>query len=531
MRLFKALLLAALVGGAAAGPAQAEVKPHPLFTDNMVLQQGTACPVWGKADPGEQVSVELSAGTGGGGVTATAGQDGKWMVTVMPGKAGTGYTLTIKGKNTVALKNVAVGEVWVCSGQSNMEWSVNASETPEKVKSGAKHPELRLFTVQKRTSPTPLTDQDDLKHFTKWVESSPDTVGSFSAVAYHFGVKLQKELGVPVGLIHTSLGGTPAEAWTSLEALESEPTLKHYAANVPKAAAGIEAARKAYTPGKARVDYEAALEKWKKATEAAKAAGKPEPKKPTLQGPPSLGPGTPSSLYNAMIHPLLPFAVKGAIWYQGESNAGRAYEYRTLMPTLIQDWRKRFGTELPFMIVQLAPFKGGQSGVDYAELRDAQLNTTKVLPKVGLAVITDVGNENNIHPIPKQPVGERLAIAALSIAYGKSGVSGGPVFKDKKAAGDKLILNFDNVGGGLVAKDGELTGFEVAGPDKKFFPAKAVIEGSTVVVSSDKVSNPVDVRYGWVNFAKPTLNMFNKEGLPASPFRTDDLPLTTAPKK
>jgi sialate O-acetylesterase len=532
MRLFKALLLAVLVGGPAAGLARADVKPHPLFTDNMVLQQGTDCPVWGKADPGEQVSVEFATVGAGGGAGTTADKDGKWMVRIKPGKAGTGYTLTIKGKNTVTLKNVAVGEVWVCSGQSNMEWSVNASETPDKVKAGAKHPDVRLFTVNKRTAAHPITDQDDLKHFSKWAECSPEAVGTFSAVALHFGVKLQKELGVPVGLIHTSWGGTPAEAWASMEALEAESGLKHYATNYKNAVTGFEAAKKTYSPEKAKADYEAAMEKWKAAAEKAKADKKPEPKKPTLQGPPTaLGPGTPSVLYNAMIHPLLPFPVKGAIWYQGESNAGRAYEYRTLLPTMIQDWRKKFAAELPFMIVQLAPFRGGASGVDYAELRDAQLNTTKVLPKVGLAVITDVGNETDIHPKPKQPVGERLAIAASGIAYGKQTVYSGPAFKAKRADGNKLVLSFDQVGGGLVAKDGELAGFQVAGADKKFHPAKAVIQGDMVVLTSDQVSAPVEARYGWVNFAKPTLNLFNKEGLPASPFRTDDLPLTTAPKK
>src|SRR5947208_3007528 len=270
MRPIKVLLLALAAGGFAPA-ARADVKPHPLFTDNMVLQRGADVTVWGKADPGEKVGVGLSAGKSGVAVATLAGPDGRWQVTLPRQPAGTGYTLTITGKNTIELKNVAVGEVWVCSGQSNMEWSVNAGETPDKVKAEAKHPEIRLFTVQKRTAPHPITDQDDLKHFTKWVECDPETVGPFSAVAYHFGVKLQKELGVPVGLIHTSWGGTPAQAWTSLEALELVPQLKHYADAARSAVKKYEEQQKTYDPKKAQADYEQAYAKWKEAAEAAKA--------------------------------------------------------------------------------------------------------------------------------------------------------------------------------------------------------------------------------------------------------------------
>ena len=264
----------------------------------------------------------------------------------------------MKGKNTVEFKNVAVGEVWVCSGQSNMEWSVNAGEDPAKVKEGAKNPNLRLFTVQKRATAHPITDQGDLKHFGKWAESSPDTVGGFSAVAYHFGQKLQKELGVPVGLIHTSWGGTPAQAWASLEALDANPMLKYYANSARAAAKAYDE----YDQKKALENYEKALVKWKEDAEKLKAAGKPVPKEPSKPGAtaPAPGPGTPAVLYNAMIYPLLSFKVKGAIWYQGESNNGKAYEYRTLFPTMIKDWRKRFDCDLPFMLVQLAPFGNGQ---------------------------------------------------------------------------------------------------------------------------------------------------------------------------
>jgi sialate O-acetylesterase len=488
MRLFRAFLAVAAFG-LAVGPATAAVVPHPIFSENMVLQQGETLNVWGKATPGEAVQVTLERKARGEASAAasgtTADKDGKWSVKIPKQKAGTGYTLTIKGgNNTVEFKNVAVGEVWICSGQSNMEWSVNAGETPDKVKEGAKNPNLRLFTVQKKTAAMPMTEQDDLKHFTKWDESAPETIGGFSAVAYHFGQKLQKELGVPVGLIHTSWGGTPCEAWTSLEALDAEPSLIHYV-NSARAAAN--------------------------------------------QANP--GPGTPSVLYNAMIYPLLNFKVKGAIWYQGESNTGRAYEYRTLFPAMIQDWRKRFDCELPFMLVQLAPFGNGNAAdVHYAELRDAQLFATKKLPKVGMAVITDIGDEKDIHPKPKGPVGERLALAALGIEYGKKLEYSGPAFKDVKFDGGSAILSFDHAKG-LTAKDGDLTGFAVMGEDKVYHPAKAEIKGDTVVVTSENGAKVLGVRYGWVNFAKPTLNLFNGAGLPASPFRTDDLPMKTQPKK
>ncbi|MCE9561698.1 MAG: sialate O-acetylesterase [Planctomycetes bacterium] len=532
MKLLKVLFLAAVFGGLSASAARADVKPHPIFSDNAVLQEGTDIVVFGTAAPGEAVNVTLERKALGeaslAAASSTADKDGKWTAKLPKQKAGTGYALTVKGKNTIEFKNVAVGEVWVCSGQSNMEWSVNISETPDQVKEAAKNPNLRLFTVQKRTAPRPIDNQDDLGHFTKWVESAPDTIGSFSAVAYHFGQKLQKELGVPVGLIHTSWGGTPAQAWTSLEALDADPSLKYYA----DAARAAAKAYDSYDQKAAMAAYEVALEKWKVDVAKAKADKKPEPKAPNKpkSTAPDLGPGTPAVLYNAMIHPLLQFKVKGAIWYQGESNAGKAFEYRTLFPAMIEDWRKRFNTELPFMLVQLAPYWDGNSaGVRYAELRDSQLYTTKKLPKVGMAVITDIGNEKDIHPKPKGPVGERLALAALAIAYGKKMEFSGPVFKDAKFDGATATLTFDHVGGGLVAKGDELAGFTVAGADGVFVPAKATINGETVVVKSDKVEKVTAVRYGWVNFATPTLNFFNKEGLPATPFRTDDTPYTTAP--
>lgn len=495
----KLLLLAALLAPAA---ARADVQPHPLFTDNMVLQRDVECPVWGIADPGEKIAVSLSAQESGGGaganhqVIVTADKKGHWLAKLPPQKAGTGRTLTISGKSGIQLKNVAFGDVWVCSGQSNMEMAVNSCYNPLQVKAQSKNPNVRLFTVQKRTAAAPITDQNDLRHFTKWVECGPETVGNFSAVAYHFGAHLQQNLKVPIGLIHTSWGGTPAEAWTSLEALEAAPELKHYV-NAAKGAAKRFAADKK-----------------------------------------AVGPHTPASLYNAMIRPLLPVAIKGAIWYQGESNAGRAYEYRTLFETMIKDWRKRWGQDFPFFLVQLAPWNAGDpDGVSWAELRETQYLATKDLPKVGMAVITDAGDLFDIHPKDKTTPGVRLALAARAIAYGQKIPYSGPVYKSIKTDGDKAILSFDHLGGGLGARyfpgsfspKGVVSGFEVCGEDKFFYPAKALVTDNTVVVTCEKVSKPVAVRFGWKNY--PVVNLYNKAGLPAVPFKTDDFPWTTQPKK
>lgn len=496
MRLPKPLLAAAgVVFGLSA--VRADVKPHALFTDHMVLQRGGTIPVWGTADPGEAVEVTLGGradtGTGvaapaNGTAKATAGADGKWRVELAGHDAGNGFTLTIKGKNTVELKDVAVGEVWVCSGQSNMEWPFVLLRGGKELATKAVDPNVRLFTVPRRPATEPQTEFGKGPSWqAKWLESDPDSVFTFSAVGYYFGTNIQKALKVPVGLIHTSWGGTPAEAWTSREALAGNDELKHYVAAAGQSTAG----------GTRRINQ-----------------------------------NTPTALYNGMIHPLLPFAIKGAIWYQGESNAGRAAEYRTLYPAMIEDWRKRWGHDLPFFGVSLAPFHAGDAeGVSWAELREAQFLATKKLPKVGLAVTTDVGDLFDIHPQQKQPVGDRLAAAAKAIAYGQPIESSGPVYKDMAVDGNKAVLTFDHLGGGLVAKgagNGVVNGFTVCGDDRYFYPAKAVVKGDTVVVTCEKVAKPVAVRFGWANF--PVCSLFNKAGLPAVPFRTDDFPLTTAKK-
>ncbi len=488
----------------------ADVKLPALFSDGMVLQQGVRVPVWGWADEGEKVTVTFR----GQKVSATA-KAGKWTITLPSQRAGGPEILTVEGKNSVALKNVLVGEVWVCSGQSNMEWPMARSFEPEKDITNSANASLRLFTVPKLKADVPATDVN-----ASWQECRAESVQNFSAVAYYFGRDLQKARGVPVGLIHTSWGGSPAEVWMSKAVLESNPRYK--AEILDPAPAALKR-------------YQDELAKWEKEAEELKKEGK----QPARNRPGQ--PWRPTELYNGMIAPLIPYAIKGAIWYQGESNAARAEQYRALFADMIRNWRRDWGEgDFPFLAVQLAPWdKAKKRSVeeitaapgdsDWAELREAQLLATKVLPKVGLAVITDVGDKDDIHPAKKEPVGARLALLARRIAYGEKIAADGPLYKGMKLKGDKIILSFDHVGGGLEARGGRLRGFAVCGEDRNFVWASADLDGNNVTVGSAFVSKPVAARYGWADY--PVVNLFNREGLPASPFRTDDFPMTTAPKK
>jgi sialate O-acetylesterase len=465
------LLLAVGVLAVHAGTALAAVKPAALFSDGAVLQQGVKVPVWGTAADGEKVTITFQGQT----VNAT-GKDGRFRADLAPLKAGGPFELTIAGENTVKIANVLVGEVWIASGQSNMQWAVNQSDNPQQVVKDSANPQIRLITIPRRATPQPQADVD-----AKWVECGPQSVGDFSAVAYYFGRDLQQQLKVPVGLISTNYGGTPAEAWTSHETLAAEPSLKHYGS-----------------------------------------------------APATESPNSPAGLYNAMIHPLLPYAIRGAIWYQGESNAGRAYEYRTLFPAMIKDWRAKWGQgDFPFLLVQLAPFMKidfEPKDCAWAELRDSQLYSTQALPAVGMAVITDYGDEADIHPKWKAPVGGRLALAGRALAYGEKVPYSGPEYYEQKIDGNKIVLSFKHTDGGLVARGGggELYGFTIAGKDQKFVNARAELQGDKVVVSSPAVKEPVGVRMGWANY--PLVNLYNGAGLPASPFRTDDFPYSTKPK-
>jgi sialate O-acetylesterase len=461
-------------------PARADVKLPALFSDGLVLQQESKCPIWGSADPGEMVKVTLTGGKTLAGAVK-AGEDGKWRVDLATGKAGGPYTLTVAGKNTITLKDVYLGEVWIASGQSNMEWSVNASANAAEVKKSSHNPQIRLFTVRKTVADSPRDDMPRDDYHGKWHECGPDTVGRLSAVAYHFGRYLHETRGVPVGLIHTSWGGTVAEAWTPRAALEAEPSLMGL---VPQ--------------GEIR------------------------------SGNPNQG----TVLYNGMIAPLLPYTIKGAIWYQGESNAGRAHQYRTLFPTMIASWREAWkNPDMPFFFVQLAPWRNPSAQPmesDWAELREAQRLTSLTVRKTGMAVITDVGDAADIHPRQKEPVGVRLALGARAIAYGEKIEYSGPVYQAMEVEGKRVTLRFTHVGKGLEARYGNPIGFTVAGEDRKFHNANAEIKGDTVVVWCDKVTKPVAVRFGWANC--PIVDLWNKDGLPASPFRTDDFPMRTQPK-
>jgi sialate O-acetylesterase len=504
--MYRPTLLATVILVALAGPqARADVKPHALIGDNMVLQQGMKVPIWGTADDGEQVTVRFQ-----GQEVSTTAKDGTWMVRLDHLKAGGPFEMTISGKNTIAIKNVLVGEVWIASGQSNMEWPVSLTDDARDTLEHSKNPMIRLFTVAKTPSPTP---QKNVRG--SWVECGPATVPSFSAVAYFFGRDLQKARNVPVGLIHSSWGGTVAEAWTSREGLEAVPELKGLADH--------QAALLRDYP-KQQDRYLHALQDYVAVAERSRNAGK------LIEGPPPLFPPSPShnangasNLYNGMIAPLQPYAIRGAIWYQGESNVGRAKQYQTLFPVMIKDWRERWSEgDFPFLFVQLAPFqpivKEPQESA-WAELCEAQLLTSMRVPQTAMAVITDVGDEYDIHPRKKAPVGNRLALAARALAYGEKIEYSGPVYDAMTVEGNKAILRFKQTEGGLVARDGPLHGFTVAGEDHKFVHAQAEIRADTVVVWSDMVARPTAVRFGWANY--PVVNLWNKAGLPASPFRTD----------
>jgi sialate O-acetylesterase len=635
-------------------PSASALKLPALFSDHMVLQQKMKCPVWGWAKDGTSVTVEIN----GKKVKATA-RDGRWQVQLPALEAGGPYTLTISTSDkTIELKDVLAGEVWVCSGQSNMEFPVESSNNAQAEIAAAKYPNLRLFTVEKATSGEPLQDVTG-----QWVVCTPETVGDFSAVGYFFGRDLLKSGVKPIGLIDTTWGGTPAEAWTSIEALKSDPDFapiltreedsKRVQAQLKEKYGTklitdernsdvIMADTTALKKGWAKVDTD--LSEWQtmdlptlwentglsidgvvwfrrevtipqewagldltlklstiddidltyfNGTQVGRTlfdttspwmapriytvpgnlvrAGKnviavrvfdgqggggiypsntPMQIAPgddaspiNLSGPwhyrieriMSLGSGQenlPARLYNAMLAPLVPYGIKGAIWYQGESNADRAYQYRKLFAAMIRNWRRAWNIgDFPFYFVQLTNYmqrKAEPGDSEWAELREAQQMTLS-LPHTGMAVIIDVGDADNIHPRDKQTVGKRLALIAQARDYSQDVEYSGPVYSSMAVEDMQIRLQFDHIDSGLVAKDGPLTGFAIAGADRKFHWAKAAVEGKTIVVKSDEVAAPVAVRYAWAD--DPACNLYNGAGLPASPFRTDDWPGITINNK
>ncbi len=613
--------------------AQATVQLPKLVGDNMVLQRNQPVRLWGWADRGERIAITFD----GQKLKTKADKNGDWQVTLASMKAGGPYEMTVTGSNEIVLRNILVGDVWVCSGQSNMEFVVRSAQNAEEEISEANYPEIRHFRVERAISFKP---EDKLKGG-KWEVCSPETVADFTAVGYFFARKLYQDTGVPIGLIHTSWGGTKIESWISEPAIAqldtfaqvidvmkvpgnaikltteriyeqhghnvtdddqlpdfdsdrwdemNVPAVWEWAGlygydgsvwykktiNLPDSMMGHKAMLHLGTIAQADVcwinghkigESATAMQQQQvylikpeflhsaansivvKITETGsgqggfrgswsdmfiESGGFRQSLAGTWQyelGEGTLNPETspsilPSLLYNAMIHPVLPYTIKGFTWYQGESNTAQPYLYRKLFPMMIKDWRAHWGEgDLPFLFVQLANFmqpKPEPSESNWAELREAQSMTLSV-PNTGMATIIDIGEANNIHPKDKQDVGKRLALAALKLAYNQDVVYSGPIFKSMSTEGNKVRLAFDHTGSGLMVKDkyGYVKGFAVAGPDKHFYWARGYLDGDEVVVWSNNVENPVAVRYAWADNPDDA-DLYNKEGLPASPFRTDD---------
>jgi sialate O-acetylesterase len=483
---FPPLLAGLLVAWSCVG-ARADVSLNNMFGDHMVLQQGIRNKVWGKADPGEAVTVTLGLQTH----ATKAAADGSWHVlldAVM--EYGGPHTLTVKGKNTVTFNDVLIGEVWVCSGQSNMAWSVNQSNDPDLEKAAAKYPQIRFVTV-----PQVGTQEPQWNFNGKWAACTPETVGDFSAVGYFFGRQLHQTLDVPVGLIDNAWGGSAAEAWVRRDKLAAHPRLK------------------------------AIHDRWVKL----ESAEQPEAKQ--LKGN-----HRPGNIHSGVLSPSIGYGIRGVIWYQGEANAARAHQYRELFPFMIASWREEWGLgEFPFYWVQLADYQAekpepGDSA--WAEIREAQTMTLEAVPNGGQAVIVDLGEGKDIHPKNKQDVAKRLARWALAETYKVPGIAcKSPRFKAMEQQGAKIVLSFDDVAGGWRPFDvAEPIGFTIAGADKKFVSAKAAIaKDGRVEVWSDAVPEPVAVRYAWAD--NPVCNMYSADGLPLTPFRTDDFPGVTVGKE
>ena len=633
-----------------AGACLADVRLPALISDNMILQQNNEAAIWGWADPGETVTVSQAWEPGVQvNQTIRPGPDGRWNLTFKTPGAGGPHSLTIKGNNEITIKNILFGEVWFCSGQSNMEWPLNLTDNAEKEIAGADYPQIRLFLVDKSTSVVPAADC-----FGQWQICTPNSVASFSAIGYLFSRILHKELNVPVGMIGTYWGGTPAEAWTNRQVLiqqfpEFNPQLEQLDREKfrePLSQSQIYQIKRNWLDQLLKTDL-GVVENWQRQTldengwkeisvpglwntdgldqfdgivwhrktinlpadwvgqeltlemgpiddadttwfngvqigqtdgymvhrkydipaNLVGAAGnvlavkildtggggglhgQPEQIKIYPKGNPAKSlplagswkykigisytdlPGyldvrpvdqnMPTVLYNAMIAPLIPYSIRGAIWYQGESNCGRQEQYKRLIPAMVQNWREEWGRgDFPFYYVQIAPYDyGNPNDPMSAFLREAQLHTLS-FKNSGMAVTMDIGDPKDIHPRNKLDVAKRLALWALAKDYGRTDlVYSGPLYREMKIEGDSIRLFFDHVGSGLMSKGGPLTHFTIAGQDRKFVPARAVIEGDTVVVSAEGVAKPAAVRYGFTNAAMP--NLFNKEGFPASSFRTD----------
>jgi sialate O-acetylesterase len=502
-RLSRSCLAAVLLAlmGVPAPMVRGDVKVPAIFGSHMVLQRDQKDRVWGWADPGEEVTVRI----GGQRHATAAGADGRWQVMLDPMQVGGPHTLFIEGKNTIKLDDVLIGEVWICSGQSNMQMSVAGANDADLEIATAKYPMIRLITVPN------LGTQEPQKDFRgQWQACLPNTTAGFSAVGYFFGRRLFHMLGVPIGLINDSWGGSACEAWIRRDILAADakyaPMLKRWE--------------------KLEKDFA----DWKTAVARAKSDGTPPPKAPPHLEDMMRGNSRPGNIYNGVLKPTIGFGIRGVIWYQGESNAGRAYQYRDLFPLMIKSWRDEWGQgDFSFYWVQIADFLAETPQPKesmWAEVREAQTMTLK-LPKTGEAVIIDKGEGNDIHPRNKQDVANRLARWALARDYGVKIAFQSPIYQAMEKHGNKVTIRFDHFGGGLKPFDvNEPCGFAIAGSDRKFVNAHAKIVGpGTIEVWSESVSEPAAVRYAWAD--NPICNLYSAEGLPLTPFRTDDWPGVT----
>ncbi|MEE3055055.1 MAG: PA14 domain-containing protein [Planctomycetota bacterium] len=501
---------------ASRGPAAADVRLPSVMDSHMVLQRDMPLKVWGFADKGEPVMVELA----GARATTTADDKGEWIVTLPAMKAGGPHKLTIAGNNKITLDDILVGEVWIGSGQSNMQWGVNASNNAGAEIAAANYPNIRLFLVPNVLSGIPNSDVK-----ADWKACAPSTIPSFSAVLYYFGRHLHKELDIPIGLIASAWGGSLIEPWTPPPGFAGVKKVTGISDNV-------RTTQVAYLDalGKTLVSPTPQTKAWlEKALSAAK-NDELLPPAPAiaLPGHALAGWASPTSMYNAMINPLVPFAFRGAIWYQGESNLNDGMLYAHKKRALVEGWRKVWGHDLSFYWTHLAPYNYGGDPGRLPRIWEAQQAATSI-PGTGTTVITDIGNLRDIHPRNKQEVGRRLALVALAKDYGRDIVHSGPVYKGMKIEGSKVRVSFSHTGSGLQSRDGKpLSRFEIAG-DAGFVPATAVIDGGTVVVASDRVASPSAVRFGWHQLAEP--NLQNKEGLQACPFRTNSTAPSVSGKK
>lgn len=500
-------ILATLALAPLAPLSAAELKLASLFSDHMVLQRDKPVPVWGWADPGESVNVEFA----GQKKSTVADAAGKWHLKLDPLAASAeSRVLRVqsgKAERKLELADVLVGEVWLGSGQSNMAMRVSAAMNFGTEKGLANLPAIRTFNEGSNAAAKPQPDAKGA-----WVVCSPESVGGFSATLYFFGREIHRELGVPVGLINSSVGGTPIESWIAPEAQTRVPELAKTTAKTKPKPAVDEAALKA--------KHAKDLARWKTEAEQAKRDGKPEPARPRDPLESAKRSGGPGGLFHGKIAPLVPFALRGVLWYQGEANThpGKGALYQHQLPLLVEDWRKCWGDELPFAWVQLPNYN--RPGEGWSLVREAMLKSLR-LPDTGMAITIDVGDAKDIHPKNKQEVGRRLSLWALGKVYDrKVPAISGPLPSGHEIKGDSITVTFKHTDGGLVLKEGQPGAFLIAGKDKQWKPAKARIDGETVVISSPEVTGPVAARYAWASFA--ACELFNGAGLPASPFRTDD---------